>query len=143
MRTIRHIMTSLPAAVLLAAGAASTPLQADAGLGSFEDGADAAEASEHLGEGSASWYGARFAGRPTASGETFDPEEYTAAHRDLPFGSRVLVTYPRTGRSVVVRINDRGPWARGRVIDLSEAAAAELGLKRAGHGTVELQLLEE
>ncbi len=95
-----------------------------------------------MGTGMASWYGPKFAGRRTASGETFNPRELTAAHRDLPFGSLVRVTYPRTGRSVVVRINDRGPFARNRVIDLSEAAASHLGLKRAGHGQVELALIE-
>jgi rare lipoprotein A len=90
--------------------------------------------------GMASWYGPGFAGRRTASGEAFNPREYTAAHRTLPFGSRVRVTM--NGRSVVVRINDRGPFAAGRVIDLSQAAAEELGLRRAGSGRVELALLE-
>ena len=91
-------------------------------------------------DGVASWYGPGFAGKRTASGERFNPSEYTAAHRTLPFGSRVLVT--RGGRSVVVRINDRGPFHGGRVIDLSQAAAEELGLRRAGSGQVELALLE-
>ncbi len=68
--------------------------------------------------------------------------ELTAAHRTLPFGSRVNVTNPRTGRSVVVRINDRGPFVRGRVLDLSRAAAEEIGIIRSGHGNVELELLE-
>ena len=94
---------------------------------------------EDLGEGVASWYGARFAGRKTASGERFDPNEYTAAHRTLPFGSRVRVT--RNGRSVVVRINDRGPFSRGRLIDLSRSAAERIGLVARGHGEVQLALL--
>jgi rare lipoprotein A len=93
-----------------------------------------------LGGGVASWYGAGFAGRRTASGERFDPAEFTAAHRTLPFGSRVRVTHD--GHSVVVRINDRGPFHGGRVIDLSQAAAEELGIRRAGSGRVELALLE-
>lgn len=97
------------------------------------------EVAEDLGTGVASWYGARFAGRRTASGERFDPDEYTAAHRTLPFGSRVRVT--RGDRSVVVRINDRGPFHGNRVIDLSRAAADELGLIRAGRAEVELALL--
>ena len=90
--------------------------------------------------GVASWYGPGFAGRRTASGEAFNPREYTAAHRTLPFGSKVRVTM--NGRSVVVRINDRGPFSAGRVIDLSQAAAEEIGLRRAGSGRVELALLD-
>lgn len=104
----------------------------------------AAEAAEdearELAGGVASWYGNEFAGRRTASGERFNPAGYTAAHRTLPFGSKVRVS--RGGKSVVVRINDRGPFSRGRVIDLSQAAAAELGLVRAGSGRVQLALLD-
>src|SRR5205085_8708247 len=73
--------------------------------------------------GGASWYGPGFHGKKTANGERFNTHALTAAHRSLPFGSRVRVTNARTGRSVVVRINDRGPFAGGRVIDLSKAAA--------------------
>lgn len=83
-------------------------------------------------EGMASWYGPGFAGRLTASGEIFDPNDLTAAHRTLPFGTRVRVTNLRNGRSVVVRINDRGPFKAGRVIDLSRAAAEAIGLVTAG-----------
>ena len=73
--------------------------------------------------GGASWYGPGFQGKKTASGERFNTHALTAAHKTLPFGSRVQVTNERTGRSVVVRINDRGPFVGGRVIDLSKAAA--------------------
>ena len=90
--------------------------------------------------GVASWYGPGFAGRRTASGERFNPSELTAAHRSLPFGTKVRVTH--NGRSVVVRINDRGPFHGGRVIDLSQAAAEQIGIRRAGQGRVELALLE-
>ncbi len=139
MRITLNRTALAPALCLLAACAAS----AQANISNIANIAHVdAEVVQELGSGTASWYGKRFAGRPTASGEPFDPALYTAAHRDLPFGSMVLVTYPRTGRSVVVRINDRGPWSRSRVIDLSEAAAAELGLKSAGHGEVELRLVE-
>ena len=93
-----------------------------------------------IGGGVASWYGREFAGHRTASGERFNPGEYTAAHRTLPFGSRVRVTNAQ-GRSVVVRINDRGPFSRGRVIDLSQAAASELGIVRAGSARVSLALI--
>ena len=78
--------------------------------------------------GIASWYGPGFHGRKTASGERFDQNDLTAAHRTLPFGSRVKVVDERTGRSIVVRINDRGPFKHGRVIDLSKAAAQALGV---------------
>jgi rare lipoprotein A len=101
----------------------------------------ATDQADAIGSGVASWYGREFAGRRTASGERFDPAEYTAAHRTLPVGSRVRVTNA-AGQSVVVRINDRGPFHGGRVIDLSQAAAAELGLVRAGSGRVELALLD-
>ena len=95
-----------------------------------------------LGGGMASYYGAELAGHRTASGERFDPRGLTAAHRTLPFGSKVRVTNPANGRSVVVRINDRGPFARGRVIDVSRSAAERIGLVGRGHGEVQLALVE-
>ncbi|MDQ7793392.1 MAG: septal ring lytic transglycosylase RlpA family protein [bacterium] len=82
--------------------------------------------------GVASWYGPGFHGRRTASGEVFDQEAFTAAHRTLPFGTVAIVTRTDTGQSVAVRINDRGPWVPGRVIDLSRAAAKLIGLVGAG-----------
>jgi len=99
------------------------------------------EVIEHLGSGRASYYGRRFHGRPTASGEAFDMHAMTAAHRTLPFGSLVRVTNVANGRSVVVRINDRGPFHGNRVIDVSRAAATELGLIAPGSGEVDLELL--
>lgn len=104
---------------------------------------EAAEPEEGraLAGGEASYYGHELAGRPTASGEIFNPARLTAAHRTLPLGSRVRVTNPRTGASVVVRINDRGPFAKRRVIDLSLAAAREIGMLRSGTARVELELL--
>lgn len=96
---------------------------------------------ETIGSGLASYYGARFAGRPTASGALFDPSQLTAAHRSLPFGTQVQVTNPANGESVVVTINDRGPYHGNRVIDLSEAAAREIGILRRGSGTVQLAVL--
>jgi rare lipoprotein A len=82
----------------------------------------------------ASWYGPGLSGRHTASGERFNPKAMTAAHRTLPFGTRLRITY--RGRSIVVRINDRGPYVRGRDIDLSQGAARALGLT--GIGQVQL-----
>ena len=114
-----------------------------------ENGGDQPEAlatvepeGEELGIGMASYYGRELAGRRTASGERFDPAGLTAAHRTLPFGSKVRVTNPRSGKSVIVRINDRGPFTRGRLIDVSEAAARQIGLVATGHGQVKLTLLE-
>lgn len=94
-----------------------------------------------LGTGVASFYGKRFHGRPTASGERFDMNAMTAAHRTLPFGTHVRVTNPRNGRSVTVRINDRGPFSRGRTIDVSRRAAHELGFVGHGHAEVELEVI--
>lgn len=89
--------------------------------------------------GGASWYGPGFHGRKTANGERFNQNALTAAHKTLKFGSKVRVTYK--GRSVVVRINDAGPYVGGRVIDLSKAAAASIGLIGAGHGRVTLEVI--
>ena len=89
--------------------------------------------------GGASWYGPGFNGRLTASGEVFNQYDITAAHRSLPFGTRVLVTNLYNGRQVTVRINDRGPYAGNRVIDLSAGAAEQIGIS--GVGTVQLDVL--
>lgn len=94
--------------------------------------------SVELGRGKASWYGPGFHGKRTASGERFDMNAMTAAHRTLAFGTRVLVRNVRNGREVIVRINDRGPHVRGRIIDLSKAAAAEIDLIEAGEAPVVL-----
>jgi rare lipoprotein A len=91
--------------------------------------------------GMASWYGGRWIGRKTANGEIYRAGDMTAAHKTLPFGTRVRVTDVRTGESTVVRINNRGPFVKGRVIDLSEAAASDLGMKRRGVARVKLEVL--
>ena len=92
--------------------------------------------------GWASWYGPGFHGNLSASGETYNQDELTAAHRDLPFGTRVLVTNLDNGRSVVVRINDRGPYVGDRLIDLSAAAAQVLGMVNSGIAPVQLELID-
>ncbi len=97
-----------------------------------------AAADADLGSGHASYYSNEFAGRRTASGEMFDPSAFTAAHRTVAFGTRVKVTHLGNGREVIVRVNDRGPWGRGRIIDLSYAAARELGMHRSGTAQVKL-----
>ena len=86
--------------------------------------------------GSASWYALY---SKTASGERMNPAAMTAAHRTLPFGTKLKVTNQRNGKSVVVRINDRGPFIKGRVIDLSKAAANQLGFIKAGHTNICMQ----
>jgi len=91
--------------------------------------------------GYASWYGGKFHGRLTASGEVFDTNELTAAHRTLPFGSVVRVTNRHNEKQVIVRINDRGPFVEGRVIDLSRAAADILGITAAGIAPVSIEVL--
>ncbi len=92
-------------------------------------------------QGKASWYGDRHHGNLTANGETFDMYAFTAAHKTLPFNTIVRVVHVDSGRSVVVRINDRGPFARGRVIDLSKAAAKEIGILKAGVAEVNVDIV--
>jgi len=94
-------------------------------------------------QGLASWYGERFHGRRTASGERFDSQDLTAAHRTLAFGTRVCVRSAITGKAVVVRINDRGPFSHNRLIDLSQGAAEALGMVGLGIKPVELWQLED
>lgn len=114
-------------------------------LSATADAEDAVFASEAelqlIGTGRASYYADKFDGRRTANGEIFDQDEMTAAHRTLPMGSLVKVTCEKTGRSVTVRVNDRGPFTGSRVIDVSKAAARELGMLNAGLTDVTLELL--
>jgi rare lipoprotein A len=91
-----------------------------------------AAASADATEGKLAWYGRKFAGRKTASGQRFDPNALTMAHKTLPFGTRVKVTNTKNKRSVVVRVNDRGPTQGDRIGDVSQAAAARLGMLRSG-----------
>jgi rare lipoprotein A len=93
-------------------------------------------------EGEASWYGPGFEGQLTASGVPFDQDELTAAHPRLPFGTRVRVVHMASGREVVVEINDRGPFTGGRIIDLSRAAAARLGMLESGVARVRIHVLD-
>lgn len=92
--------------------------------------------------GNASYYHDRFHGRRTASGAAYNKNALSAAHKTLPLGSQVRVTDSRSGRSVVVQINDRGPYGRGRVIDLSRAAAREIGLVSKGVAKVRLEVVD-
>jgi rare lipoprotein A len=92
-------------------------------------------------QGRVSWYGPGFHGRTTANGEVFDKNALTMAHRSLAFGSEVRVTNLANGRSVIVRVNDRGPYVRGRIADLSRAAAQELGFVDDGVVAARIELL--
>src|SRR5262245_17651007 len=93
--------------------------------------------------GLASWYGPQFHGRRTASGEVFNQDKFTAAHPTLPWGSKVKVTNLTNGKSVDVRINDRGPYGKGRIIDVSRAAARALDMVGQGLATVQIELLSD
>lgn len=120
----RSLIALLCVSVLLSGCASSRPAAADSSD-----------------RGVASWYGQEYAGRTTANGEIFDPAQLTAAHRTLPFGTVVEVRNLANGQTVTVRINDRGPFISGRIIDLSFAAAREIGLVEKGVGEVELRIL--
>lgn len=124
--------------VAIAARCASRPASAPVAAGQAPPGT-----SSFLQEGVASWYGGNdgFEGKPTASGETYDSSKLTAAHRELPLGSVVDVTAFATGRTVRVRINDRGPFVKGRIIDLSREAARQIGILGPGTGRVGLTLV--
>ena len=124
----RPTIPMLLLAAALAAGCASTGPRRIAGPGDAE-------------VGFASYYDSAPEGRATASGERFDPDRLTAAHPTLPFGTRVRVTNLENGRSVVVTIPDRGPFRRGRVIDLSERAARRLGFVARGVARVRVDVL--
>lgn len=108
--------------------------------GSISDGS--LGAGKEYQRGLASWYGPGFQGRRTASGEQFNSREMTAAHRFLPFGTRLRVVNETNGRSVVVRVNDRGPFAHRRIIDLAAGPAQALGLTSTGTAYVSLHKLD-
>ncbi len=97
--------------------------------------------SPNIEYGRASWYGDTFCGRRTASGEIYDMSKLTAAHKSAPFGIHAIVTDLDTGRSVRIRINDRGPFVKGRILDLSHAAARQLGMLEAGVARVKVEFL--
>jgi rare lipoprotein A len=102
-----------------------------------------AKESAHLGTGEASYYGREFMGSRTANGEKFDPDALTAAHRTVAFGTRVRVTNLSNSKNVVVRINDRGPWKKSRIIDISYAAAKKIGMHHSGTAKVRLELVSD
>jgi rare lipoprotein A len=111
-------------------------------LAPLEPRPPAREVASFAQEGLASWYGRRFHRRHTASGEHFDMKELTAAHRTLPLHTVVRVTNLANDRTVLVRINDRGPFARGRIIDISHTAALQLGMAKAGVAPVRIEVYD-
>lgn len=118
-------------------------------LGTFPNPVEAREKKTHVVKtakpkqvGIASWYGPRFHGRKTANGERFNQNKMTAAHRGLPLGTKVKVTNLENGRKVVVRINDRGPYKYGRIIDLSRAAAKRLAMHDNGTARVRVERIQ-
>lgn len=125
-----------PDAVLLGTGKAGLKTMTDDSMS-----ATPTPRTTPAGTGEASYYGDELAGQPTASGEPFNPNRLTAAHRTLPLGSKLRVTNMRNGESVVVRVNDRGPYSGQRVIDLSRAAAREIGMVRSGTAPVRIELI--
>jgi rare lipoprotein A len=139
-RSARWAGGFLPAIALLASFALLPPESANPQAAAAGQG-KAAPKANGLEEGIASWYGPGFDGKKTANGEIYDKEKLTCAHRTLPFGSFVLVRDLDNGTSVVVRVNDRGPFAKNRVIDLSEAAARILGMLPSGTARVSLSLV--
>ncbi len=141
--TSARVETSASAMIELVPVQLTDDVSATSNAPAMIEAAPSAPQETVMGRGSASYYAAKFDGRRTASGERFDNRGMTAAHRTLPFGTIVRVTNVATGKSVVVRINDRGPFTAGRMIDVSRAAADELGLVARGHGTVELAIIED
>lgn len=148
---MRKIVTLLLPLALLAGcasqptGQRPPPTPAPHGQPSAEPSAPveaAAPKPSYRAKGKASYYASRHHGRRTASGERLNNNALTAAHRELPFGTRVKVTNLANDRSVVVRITDRGPHTRGRLIDLTQAAARELGMLRAGVAQVRVESLD-
>lgn len=125
-------LAAAPAPAEAAEPAEAEPAEAD----------EAAAAPLLVIEGRASWYADALAGRATASGERYDPTTLIAAHRALPFGTRLRVMNLDNGRVVEVRVVDRGPFVAGRVIDLSRRAAEQIGMIRAGHARVRIEVLE-
>lgn len=138
-------LADIPANTPAEAPAAPAPVAEPAAQPAFAAPAEAVVEAEpqpeHLGEGEASFYGYELAGNRTASGERFNPKALTAAHRTLPLGTKLRVTNKTNGKSVIVRINDRGPFVKRRLIDVSLAAAQQINMVRAGKAAVSLELL--
>lgn len=136
----RHVMLPLCSIVILCAFGCATTITGPAAPKGTAPSPKAAKVVETF-EGTASWYGPEFHGKKTASGEVFDMTDLTAAHKELPLGTTCIVTNLRNNKSVTVRINDRGPFVKDRVIDLSYAAAKVVGMIDTGTAPVRVEVL--
>lgn len=132
-----QVTNSVP--VVSEAVPAAVPPLVEAPVAAVEEPKKTIADSTIIGEGVASYYGAELAGNRTASGERFNPDALTAAHRTLPMGTKVKVTNVANGKSVIVRINDRGPFAKKRIIDVSRAAAERISMVRSGTARVTIE----
>jgi rare lipoprotein A len=136
------VLLLLPAAAVLAEEVSSPATQPPAIVRAQPDQVAADKPAAGVVTGVASWYGGKFQGRKTASGEIFDTRAFTAAHQTLPFGTMIKVTNLDTGRTTTVRITDRGPFVDNRIIDVSQAAAIELDMMKTGVARVSLEVLD-
>ncbi|HEX5183496.1 MAG TPA: septal ring lytic transglycosylase RlpA family protein [Allosphingosinicella sp.] len=139
------LMSAAPAEAVDLAGSPRLQSLENAVAQVFDDSSTASQPTqqsfEEVGEGEASYYGNELAGNRTASGERFDPHAFTCAHRSLPLGSLLRVTNLANGRSVLVRVNDRGPFTHSRILDMSLAAARDIDMVRTGKAMVRLEIL--
>jgi rare lipoprotein A len=141
LRLAATIAVLLAVTAPFAAAQAPTPAAAPASAPAPVPPSAAAQPASGVQTGKLAWYGRRFAGHRTASGEAYDPDAMTMAHKTLPFGTKVKVTNLANGKTVTLRVNDRGPTQAARVGDVSLAAARELGMIRAGVVDAELQVV--
>lgn len=130
---MRLILKQLPLLAALALIIAANPAPA------AQEASNQCKATQMIGSGKASWYGPGFHGRKTANGEIFNMNAMTAAHKTLPLGTWLQVENKKNGESLIVRVNDRGPYIKGRVLDLSRQAAVRLGLEEQGVGEVTIR----
>ena len=138
---MRLLPITLTFLAVLCFGCASAPVQAKSSATVISTGR-VKMPSRSVQSGQASYYADRYHGKSTASGEPYDKNALTAAHRKLPFGTRIKVTNKANGKSVVVRVNDRGPFVKGRVVDLSRAAFSSIGNTAAGVITVTVEVID-
>lgn len=142
---MKRLLALVSVLFLLAGCAGSASISARKGYVRFPAKHYASKEKAEIGlkiSGDASYYGPGFDGKKTASGEIFDQDDFTCAHKTLPFGTKLKVVRDDNGESVVVRVNDRGPYAEGRILDLSVAAGKKIGLDKSGHAKVTATVVE-
>lgn len=150
-QTIKNLLCTISGALVISLGVSGQSFAANLGAANLTAAnsginsylaADTKDNAPRSFSGNASWYGPGFHGRKTASGEIFDQNKCTAAHLKLPFATRVLVEDPRTGNTVIVKINDRGPYVRTRIMDLAKGAAKKLGTLPRGVAYIDCLILD-